>query len=85
MDSELETLLHEVQWKAHKLITVCSMAGTTRGRDMAGEICTQIATYRQQKKMALESASPDRYDLNALPAPVAIDSEEDTEHPDFEG
>ena len=84
MDSELETLLHEVQWKAHKLITVCSMAGTTRGRDMAGEIRTQIATYRQQKKMGQEATSPDRYDLASLAPPVALDAEDDTEHPDFE-
>ena len=85
MDSELETLLHEVQWKAHKLITVCSMAGTTRGRDMAGEICTQIANYRQAQKMGQESTAPNRYDLTALPAPVAIDTEDDTESPDFAG
>ena len=84
MDSELETLLHEVQWKAHNLITVCSLAGSTRGRDLAGEICTQIATYRQQKKMGQESTSPDRYDLASLAPPTALDAVDDVESLDFE-
>lgn len=84
MDREVDKLLFDIHDKALRLIVVCSDAGTTRGRDLAGEICTMAATYRQGKRMQEESTAPDRYDLNALPAPVAIDSEDDTESPDFE-
>lgn len=85
MDRNTNKLLNDIHQKALRLIVVCSDAGTTRGRDLAGEICTLIGDYRAGIKMAQESTSPNRYDLNALPAPVNIDSEDDTESPDFEG
>jgi len=85
MDSQTDAFLYDVQVKARKLYTVCDMTGTPRSKELAGEIFLQIANYRQAQKMGQESTAPDRYDLNALPAPVAIDSEDDTESPDFEG
>lgn len=51
----------------------------------AAGILTRIANFEAAIRMAEESTAPDRYDLSTLPPPVAIDSEDDTESPDFAG
>ena len=85
MDREVDKLLFDIHKKALRLVVVCSDAGTTRGRDLAGEICTMAATYRQGKRMQEESSASDRYSLASLAPPTAIESGEDPESPDFEG
>lgn len=82
---ELDAMLGAIMEKSQRLIVVCDKAGSQRGMELAGEICTLAADYRQAQKMAQEATAPDRYSLATLPAPIVIDAEDDTESPCFEG
>ena len=78
MTQDFEELLDTIQGKAQKLMGICMYEKNNRGLELAGDICTIVATYRESHKMAQEVECLEGLDLSAL----SVDLQ--AEHPEHD-